>query len=276
MKENMERRFLCDRNGIDDNARIFNGGSAVIRNGLGETLFTVNQTAEEMNIHNKVIIPGSITTACKHFKIAKPALKLPNYNTVLGLENNEAITSVLDNYVVLFAMGNDGTLDEGSQVIDIDYTKWIQPENLIPFKCKPLTGDLSSADRNVYFGRKVSTDYKYYFKAFDTAPELITQRVDGTPIDENIYSSTSTMQAETFVKLNLTVTKTDFREFFIARDGNLNEAKVSSLSLLTAQPKLVGGYTYYMDIQPLTKLAFPTELLIDETKGLQITYCVYY
>lgn len=275
MNTNYEKRFLAERNNLGENIKAFNGGKAEIRNGLGEPLFTIHQEPEL--ISNKVIIPGSVYTACQHFKIPMPAIRFPNYNTALGLENNESVTSVLNESVVLFAMGNDGALSESSQKLDVDYTKWIKPENLIPFKCQQLSNDLSPSERAKYFGRKVSsTDIKYYFKTFDSAPELVIQRVDGTPIDSNVYTSVSSTLAETFVKLRLKVTKSDFRDFFLNKDGNLNNAKVSSLSLLTAQKKTIGGYDYYLDIQPLTKLHFPTELLIDETKGLDIIYNIFY
>ena len=101
------------------------------------------------------------------------------------------------------------------------------------------------------------------------------QYIDGTPVDGNVYISDNAMDVETYVELNLTVTKDDCREFFEATTG-INDAKINTISLLTAVPKEMNGYTYYQGIRPLTKLNFPNESLIDLTKGIDITYHIYY
>ena len=132
--------------------------------------------------------------------------------------------------------------------------------------------------REKYFGRKkiTGTDKTaYYFKAFENAPTMHMQYTDGTPVDENIFISDNTMGVETYVELNLTITKEDCREFFDSTTG-INDAKVNTISLLTAVPKVINGYTVYQGIRPLTKLNFPNESLIDLTKGIDITYHIYY
>lgn len=228
---------------------------------------------------NKVIVPGSYFTACKHFGIA-PQVKLPTYNSALGLDNVQALTNTeeLGALVVLFAVGTDGCGPESSQVFDVDYTKWIAPESLVPFRYVYSDNDLSDTAREKYFGRKAiaGTDkIAYYFKAFESTPTMHQQYVDGTPIDSNIYISDNTTDVETFVELNLAITKEDCREFFEATTG-IKDAKVNTISLLTAVPKVIDGYIYYQGIRPLTKLNFPNESLIDTTKGIDITYHIYY
>lgn len=229
---------------------------------------------------NKVIIPGSIYTASKHFGIVPP-VKLPTYNTALGLDGIQALSDAqeLSAKVVLFCVGTDGCGPESSQVFDVDYTKWIRPESLVPFRYVFDDNDLSPAMRERYFGRKklLGTDViAYYFKAFETEPTLNVQYIDGTPIDENIYLSHKSMsEAETFVELKLTITKDDCREFFDKTTG-INDAKINTISLLTGVPVVIDGYTYYQGVRPLTKLNFPNESLIDLTKGIDITYHIYY
>ena len=109
------------------------------------TLFDNNRNRDHASIHktdiiatihgtdivlfrnsNKVIIPGSYYTASKHFGI-NPPVKLPTYNTALGLDGIQALTDreERDALVVLFAVGIDGCGPESSQVYDVDYTKWI-------------------------------------------------------------------------------------------------------------------------------------------------------
>lgn len=227
--------------------------------------------------YNKVIIPGSIFTASKHFNI-EPTVKLTSYNTALALDNTVAETNFAGEKVCLFAIGTDGCGVEASQVYDVDYTKWISPESLIPFKYELSANDISVADRSKYFGRKVLNDagrIAYYFKAFESEPTLNVQRIDGTPIDDTIYDSDNSMEAETYIELRMKITKNDCRNFFYATTG-INDAKVNTISLLTAWSKEIDGYTYYQNIQPLTKLNIPNESLIDLTKGLDIIYHIYY
>ena len=229
--------------------------------------------------HNKVILPGSHYTASKHFNI-NPPVKLPSYNTALGLDGMQALTDAEERgaLVVLFAVGIDGCGPESSQVYDVDYTKWIKPDSLVPFRYVFDDNDLSATMRQKYFGRKkiTGTDkIAYYFKAFETNPTMHMQYIDGTPVDENIYISDNTLDVETYVELNLSISKDDCREFFDATTG-INDAKVNTISLLTAVPKVIDGYTYYQSIRPLTKLNFPNESLIDLTKGIDITYHIYY
>jgi len=229
---------------------------------------------------NKVILAGSAFTAAKHFNIS-PLAKTPSYNSVLGLDNtvSEPFTDPgirRDEQVFLFAVGTNGCGLENSQVYDVDYSKWIKPEFLVPFRYQLKTNDLDPTLRDKYFGRKVYGDnILYYFKSFETTPELKQQYSDGTPIDENVYLSNRVDEIESYVEIQLKVTKDDCRDFFIGTTG-INDAKVNSISLLTGWKKQIDGYDYFQDIRPLTELHFPNEPLIDLTKGLDIIYQIYY
>lgn len=231
---------------------------------------------------NKVIVSGSAFTAAKHFNIT-PHTTTPSYNEVLKLEksdndlyNEPGIRR--EEVVCLFAVGIDGCGPEASQVYDVDYTKWIAPESLIPFKYQLGTNDLPTYHRDKYFGRKVLPNNRiaYYFKAFENAPMFVQAFSDGTPIDENIYTSSRKDEVESYVEINLKLTKQDCRDFFLSTVG-INDAKVNTISLLTAYPvEKEDGFIYYQNIRPLTKLNFPSEPLIDTSKGLDIIYHIYY
>lgn len=229
---------------------------------------------------NKVILAGSAFTAAKHFNLS-PKAKTPSYNSVLGLDNTIS-EPFLENgvrreeLVYLFAVGINGCGLENSQVYDVNYSNWIQPEFLVPFRYQLKTNDIGSSLRDKYFGRKTYGDFiLYYFKAFESKPEFKQQYIDGTPIDENVYLSKRVDEIESFVEIQLKITKEDCRDYFIATTG-INDAKINSISLLTAWPKIIDGYTYYQDIRPLTELHFPNEALIDKSKGLDIIYQIYY
>lgn len=225
---------------------------------------------------NKVILAGSEFTARKHFDISGDDTT-PTYNSILALDNSVSETPAELTRVVLFAVGIDGCGQENSQVFDVDYSKIISAENLVPFRYVTENNDLSDIERNKYFGRKSieSGNIAYYFKAFETDPVLVKQYTDGTAIDENVYSSEKEDDIEVYVELSLKLNKEDCRDFF-ATTSSINDAKVNTVSLLTGWAKVIDGETYYQDIRPLTKLNFPNEPLIDLTKALNITYHIYY
>ena len=71
------------------------------------------------------------------------------------------------------------------------------------------------------------------------------------------------------------ITKDDFRDYFIATTG-INDARINSISLLTAWYKDIDTYRYYQDIRPLTRLNIPNESLIDLRKGIDIDYSLFF
>ena len=73
----------------------------------------------------------------------------------------------------------------------------------------------------------------------------------------------------------MSVLRSYCRDYFIATTG-INDARINTISLLTAIPKTVNGFTYYQNIRPLTKLNFPNEELIDLTKGIDFIYQIFY
>ena len=228
---------------------------------------------------NKVICDGSMFTAMKHFDMLPP-VTLPTYNTALNLENIDPLTAreQMDCLVCLFCVGTSGCGPEASQVFDVDYTKWIKPDELVPFRYQLADNDLSDDDRTKYFGRKEITAMQriaYYFKAFDIDPVFKAQYVDGTPIDEHLYESDNSIDVEVFVEMKMSITRRDCRDFFIAHSG-INDAKINTISLCTAYPKDYQGHVYYQNIKPLTKLNFSNESLIDQTKGIDIIYDLFY
>lgn len=267
--ENNKRLTLFDNNDIKDKETIthLRTDVAMYIEGTDELVFRGS---------NKVPIAGAGFTARSHFDLPNVEIT-PSYNEVLDLENSvfeDAPAGMEKAY--LFAVGIDGCGPENSQVFPVDYKTWISPESLVPFRYPLLTNDITGALRDSYFGRKLTADRAaYYFKAFESKPTLTQQYVDGTPVDKNIYTSTKSDAAETYVEIMLKVTKEDCREFFLATTG-INDARINTISILTAWAKDFEGVKYYQNIRPLTKLNFPNEALIDATKGLDIIYHIYY
>lgn len=246
--------------------------SIIIQNELGEII--------HQDLHNKVVVTGSGFTMMKHYNKNCPVV-LPTYNNALRLD--ESVNEVYgepgvrrSEQICLFAVGIDGCGPEAHMVYPVTDKSWISPANLIPFRVQSAGDDLTPLERTKYFGRKtVGSDIYYYFKAFDTDPDIVMRFVDGTPIDSNIFTSTNTLDIEKFVQLKLRVSIDDCREYFRLTTG-MDTARINTVSLLTAYPTVKDGITYYQDIRPMTKLNFPNESLIQETKALDITYITYY
>lgn len=257
----------------------------VLYDGISPTDFTAFNTSIDVRnletgeiifkgLKNKVIISGSSIIARKLFDISSED-PIPNYNTAItGLYTPE-IGEIGDSKVVLFCCGMDGCGSENSQVYPVDYKKWIDPNSLVPFRHVASGDDISNELRQKYFGRTTQgNSIAYYFKTFENPPRFVQRYMDGTPIDNTIFSSAKIDSAETFIELDIKITSEDMRDFYIARTG-LDRARINCISLCTAYPVTEGGYTYYKDIRPLTRLNFPNEQLIDLTKGIEISYHIY-
>ena len=235
-------------------------------------------------LKNKVIVSGSGLIARYLFDVDADEIT-PTYDSKLGIEIPEGEeTHELDwgtnatrehPKVLLFCIGRDGCGTEDSQVFPVDYTKWIAPDSLVPFRYQLAANDLSNDLRESYFGRVPTGDYiAYYFKRFDGTIAFNQKYIDGTPIDEFVYESQKKDSAETYVELTLKITKEDVRDYFNATVG-IDSAKINTVSLCYASPVEIDGRLYFRDIRPLTKLNIPNEPLIDITKGIDIIYQVY-
>ena len=237
-------------------------------------------------LKNKVIIPGSGLIARKLFDVTNPEVT-PSYNTTFGTDMytptvdtapTESIgtAATKDNHkILLFCVGLDGCGDQNSQVYPVDYKKWIAPENLVPFRYQLKNTDLSDELRETYFGRtSVGDRYAYYFKRFDSEPKFVQQYADSTAVTNTIYTDNKADSAESYVEINLKITKQDIRDYFIATVG-IDEARINTISLCSAYPVEENGYVYFKEIRPVTKLNIPNESLIDVSKGIDIIYHIY-
>ena len=216
--------------------------------------------------------------------------------------------------VFLFCVGIDGCGIENSRVYKVHNTKWIAPTGyanydpgngvidtsvtncLIPFRVvrkKDGLGilDDNSVDRHLYFGQQSTTEnnqemISYYFKKFDSAPILIRRYADDSSELKNtldIWKDTRLSEAEIVVQLKMSISPSDCREYFELLTGT-NTAKINTISLCTAVPYTdssdgtigYGDTLYYRDIKPFTKFNFPNESLINTSKGIDITYYLYY
>ena len=272
-------KFLTDSTKYIDKANLAKDAFAGKKAGDTEIIFRELGTGLELGrTHNRVVIAGSQFTAMKHFDLPE-LIALPTYNEDLTLDNSVAHGNTPTNVpkICLFGCGIGGCGTENSQVYPEKYTGRIDPATeLVPFRYQLPQNDLSAELRQKYFGRKSTADrIAYYFKAFETAPEMFARFVDGTIIDKTLYNSSNTSDAEFYVEMSLRITKEDFRDYFRAVTG-INDARINSISLMTAWYTENDGYRWYQDIIPMTQLNIPNEPLIDLTKGIDIIYHIYY
>lgn len=243
--------------------------------------------------HNKVVITGSQLNACAMFGL-EPTIDFPTYNSEMGLDNSADPEQEPKNHpiVCLFCVGDTGCGTLPKDVFVSKYTDRIKPgpadptsaedfdtSMIMPFRYVDAGADLSDDLRKYYFGRKTFDrlgKIGYYFKSFDTEPQLHLRYADGTQITKDLYNIESNQEAECYVEMRLRITRLDFRDYFENILG-WDKARISSLSLCTAwYDDSIDGYRYYQDIMPYTILFFSYQWLVDDTISVDIEYQIYY
>lgn len=261
-----------------------------------------------LETRNKLILPGSGLIAHKIFDISGNSVEdeiTPSYdnkiaNLVTSLKEitttGTFYTNATENNhkVLLFCLGTDGCGAEASQVYSVNYKKWCDPSNLVPFKYGDTSDDITDStsekyvNRDLYFGKAVGNDkYYYYFKRFNNFAinyGVTFKQVfeNGTSISSNVYENTSPEEIYTYIELNMSITDRDCIDYINEVTQN---NKINTLQLCTAYP--VSGrdddsgmpdgskMTYFKDIRPITKLNFSNEILTGN-KAIDITYQIYF
>lgn len=235
--------------------------------------------------HNKIVFTGSMLNALMAWGI-ESSVEIPTYNSEMGFDNDADPSDPKGPKLIrLFCMDDSGCGAMPKDVMVASYTDRIKPvedyedpgqDHIMAFQYSEA--DIEDELRNVYFGRKTLENGKiaYYFKAFDSTPQLFMKYADGTEITSDVYKIDSDQIAEVYVETKLVVTRDDFRDYFDQLLG-WDNARVSSLSLCYGWESVgEDGYTYYQDIMPYSKLNFSFEWLVDLTKSLEFQYQVYY
>lgn len=256
---------------------------------IGSKIKIVNPETNEVQWEgsNKVVISGAVFNAMLPFNLANNNY-MNTYNDWLGLDESVDHEAEVENkpIVCLFCVDDSGCGSTPKDVFTVNFTDRIEPDSILPFRYIDDITELDEDLRQMYFGRKTFTDGRnkkaYYFKAFDTDPQLHIRYTDGTQIDPNNLFDVSTSQAaEVFVEMRLRVNRYDFRDYFDQVLG-WDNARISSLSLCYAWYKDIyeedyGEYhRYYQAITPYTKINFPYNWLVDLDKAVDFIYDIYY
>ena len=240
---------------------------------------------------NKILVPGSQTTACKQFGIDQVVL-FPTYNSELGLENSYpdwTMPPTNDPITCLWCVGQSGYLNIPDEIIVVDTKDRIAPvDDILPFRYVKASEDLDVDQRQTYFGRKPMEDGEhvaYYFKKFDTEPMLHVRYMDGTEVGPNMWNIDTPQEVEVFVEMRLSVSRLDFRDYFDQVIG-WDKAYINTISLCTAwyrndipedpdDPESV-HYRWFQDIIPFTKFNFKNNELTELNKAVDFIYQIYY
>lgn len=258
---------------------------------------------------NKVLTPGSQISICKQFGLQQSVI-FPTYNTELELDNSlnpfPDTQPYNDPITCLWCAGRSGAGSSANEVNVVSNVNRIAPDlvdgtlnqyvDIVPFRYVDSTDDLDQDEREIYFGRKSFLDpttgepngkVAYFFKRFDTDPQLNVRYLDGTEVTKNMYKLDSSQQVEVYVEMKLSITRQDFRDYFDDVLG-WGSADISAISLLTAwyddticenpnadDPDKI-YYKYYQDILPFSLFYFQAQSLADLNKAIDFTYQVYY
>ena len=200
---------------------------------------------------NKILTTGSMFSACKAFGI-ESELILPSYNTEMHFEEDQAGDrgNYDESFVCLFCVGDDGCGETQKDVFVCNYDDRIEPLNksdldtgnvaalklqIFPFRWQSAGADLPDELRKYYFGRKIYGDkIAYFFKKFDTTPELHVKYADGTQVDDNMYTNDTDQGIECYIETRLRITRNDFRDYFENVIG-WDNARISTVSLCYAK-----------------------------------------
>ena len=265
--------YLADRNNSKDNCSVSKTEIIIKAEDTGEVLFKGR---------NKVVLPGGLVTARAHFgsNLSVGSANV-NMDTVLSKYNYdqyldqttppEGGTEDKDGEIVrLFAVGNDGCGDTGTEVVTVKYKDYLKYTDnplsiagLIPFAL--AADDESRNPDGKYFGKRT------------IEPNVSSSLISTSGIEYSVSDlpvAANATDLEFCVSVSLKISKDECRSLY-SQVGDKNK-RINSISLLTAKKKVVNNIEYFYNIKPLTKLNFSSEYLIDSNKGIDITYNIYY
>ena len=243
---------------------------------------------------NMMTLAGGDLLARTLFNFDAAPQVIPNYNNELNLDETISSDSAqtTPTKVCLWAVGTDYCGVINSAVRQVQYHSHINPDwssnygqqwgGIVPFQFRSTDDDLLPEERSIYFGRKtLSSYYAYYFKKFDSDPQLTEAwTTTGAPIGSDVYEVITDDTPYTCVSMQMTLTKDDCRSWFYNQGApglTLNDARINCISLLTGWEYINSdGFSIYQNLKPLTLISFPNLSLIDLRLTVSIKYTVYF
>lgn len=235
---------------------------------------------------NSIVLGGGLYILEKLFNV-QSGLTVAYLNDIMNIATTGTpVTEIYpkNNCVCLFGVGIGGS---GESLTDVYDVKYYEREiiDMVPFRQTAET--LSAEDQAKYWFKKsvnINGVQKtaYYLKKFETAPEIHVlwrdgaSGEDGSEVSANVYNtpSTNTTPIDTFIEINLKVSKNDVREYFEDL-GSTEIARINSIGLFTGIPALVDATNYdYKQVKLFSKLNINNEVLVS-AKDMTISYRIY-
>ena len=294
----MKQHIITLNDRINNNDILLNSQHKTFRTSIdaydqfGNILFSKMQ--------NNVVVGGSIFVLEKLFNI-RSAIQVDDLNTIMGINKfnpdriNEVVTLPKDYFICLWGAGIGGCGDSIGSVRSVDfYEREIGSKGnhyeMIPFRL--TQNELSENDKSRYWFKRRIVDSEngeaylgYYLKSFDYAPEIKAYFDDGnngsegTPIGNDVYDTVVASNIVVFAEVKLSITLTDFREYFERVEGNSDRARVNTIALCagfkTSSTDSETGTTDedYSNVLMVTKLNFNNIML--ENNEIYFRYRIY-
>lgn len=184
-----------------------------------------------------------------------------------------------NNFIFGFLMGEGGSREDNATAIAPDYKR----RNIfrpIPFR---MSTDGSHIPNDKYFGKilsysgstQVEPVTSYYIKKFDSPPPRIihswvTDNYDSfTVVNDTVFASTSSTPIESYVEMNLSISKLDGRGFFTTTHST---PRFNELGLVAGWYNHIKGD--YEQLRLITHIVRPNILLTEED-SIDIIYRLY-
>ncbi|MGL4950038.1 MAG: DUF7208 family protein [Anaeroplasmataceae bacterium] len=325
MSEQHERYY--DRIGTNDEVKFDLPRRSLFKTDITLTDFDGN-TIISLKKHraNMTVLAGRLTTLEKAFGILPDAtqrllisdqIPVPTVNTsgdapVTSMDDDPAYASLHSSNTIFgdaavsagrtfkdkvnyFCIGNGGENPNTPYAI-LDIHDWeTRLYNMVPFRCVPVSNDLSVAERKLYRLRKMieidgSQYYAYYAKVFDPGT-IFSMKSDAeyTPKteDSNPYIGNADGHpmkghtSEVYITFDLEIAANEFKEFYRAIHSNtLTGARLTELGLIAGYEGPSGdvggsGVTELYDPTLFAKLVHEPVFLSTEGSRRKVTYSIF-
>ena len=228
----------------------------------GKVLFTSSPE------YNDIVMTGSTLVLEKIFGV-RANLIISTLSQDMNI-NPSVAPSTLNlptEQIIGFMVGYGGAGSTIGDVISVNYVDKTVA-SIIPFRM--VAAPLATLDAAPYFMvGQVSGQSCYYGKKFENTPQIMHLFTDGTDVPANI--TTTSKGIRVFAEMVCVVSTTDIREYFNSINGNLDQCRVNSLSLVSGYP----AGADYGGIRIATKINFRSRYLTNNSDSLRITYRVY-
>ena len=194
-----------------------------------------------------------------------------------------------------FCIGNGGENPNTPYAI-LDVHDWeTRLYNMVPFRCVPISADLSVEERKNYRLKKVieidgNRYYAYYAKVFD--PGRIISQKSGTDYHPNVEDSSPYIgngeghpmnghTSEVYVTFDLEITAIEFKEFYrLLNSDSLTGARLTELGLISgydgpSADTSAAGVKELYDATLFAKLVHEPVFLSTDGSRRKVTYSVF-